>query len=627
LSYSDKIINEIKTLSSLGWASRKIALSVLGSETKKSTVNYILGRNQEVDELAKTEQKEALTIMFVPDCQVKPNEDLEYLDAIGQYIIDKKPDVVVNAGDFFDFPSLSSYDKGKLSFEGRRLRLDLEAGIKGMERLLAPLRDYQKTNTDYNPRMVFTLGNHECVEKSTEVLCSSGWVKASDITRDSDVASYDQFTSVVSYDKPLHCLSIADTELISVKGDFSNELVSITHRIDVDNQLVPVKDFIGEKVNQTRMKYSVKNNQVGVSLSDDELRLLTWVVTDGTIVDISERNKRVQFKLSKTRKIDYLKELLTRMGVEFTLREATKSNLNNLQPFYIRMYADAARKIFEQLNGVKNFPLIWRNMNERQLRIVLDEISRTDGCRHYNKLSWVTTSESDVDVLQFACIMNGVPFKFNSGVNRSGFNPSKSKVQYRCSIADNGVFNRRYVKVEEVAAKGTVVAIQTKNGTLITRRDGVVGFTGNCRLMRLPSENTELEGFIGYHLLDLEKDWEVHDFLKPVNIQGINFVHYLSNPFNGKPYGGNAASQLKAVGVSFCVGHKQTLDVAIQPVLDNTMRIGIVAGASYPFKEAYKGHQGNNHFRGIVMLYQAKDGFAEPAFVSTEYLINRYKTE
>lgn len=159
--HNEQTINEIKTLAGLGWASRKIAQSVLGSETKKSTVNYILGRNQEVEELPKTEQKEALTIMFIPDCQVKPNEDLEYLDAIGQYIVDKKPDVVVNAGDFFDFPSLSSYDKGKLSFEGRRLRLDLEAGLKGMERLLAPLRDYQKTTTDYNPRMVFTLGNHE----------------------------------------------------------------------------------------------------------------------------------------------------------------------------------------------------------------------------------------------------------------------------------------------------------------------------------------------------------------------------------------------------------------------------------------------------------------------------------
>ena len=145
------------------------------------------------------------------------------------------------------------------------------------------------------------------------------------------------------------------------------------------------------------------------------------------------------------------------------------------------------------------------------------------------------------------------------------------------------------------------------------------------RLKRVASNNSEFDGFIGYHLLELEKDWETHDFLKPVNIQGINFVHYLANPMSGKPYGGSAASQLKSVGTSFCVGHKQTLEVAIQPVLDGTMRLGIICGAAYPFDEGYKGYQGNNHFRGVVMLHDAKDGFADPSFISTKFLIERLK--
>lgn len=309
MQHSEQIVNEIISLSSLGYSSRKVARIVFGNETQKSTVNSILSREVAKPIVEFDTPNTPKTILFIPDCQVRPDVDMTYLQAIGEYIVDKKPDIIVNAGDFFDFPSLSSYDKGKLSFEGRRLQRDLEAGKQGMEILLAPLREYQLIAPDYQPRMVFTLGNHE------------------------------------------------------------------------------------------------------------------------------------------------------------------------------------------------------------------------------------------------------------------------------------------------------------------------------DRLMRLPKENPELSGFIGYHLLNLEKDWEVHEFLKPVNIQGINFVHYLQNPMNGRPYGGSAAAQLKAVGTSFVVGHKQTLDVAIQPVLDNTMRIGIVCGASYPFEEAYKGYQGNNHFRGIVLLYQAKNGFAEPAFVSTQYLINRYKTD
>ena len=311
MQHSQSTKDKMKALSELGFSSREIAKLVLGSETKKSSVNRVLkviGKNG-TELVAPATGKEGKKILFISDCQVKPNTDLTYLRAIGQYIVDKKPDVIVNIGDFWDFESLSSYDKGKLSFEGRRLQDDIDIGKEGMRILLEPLRDYQAlVDNSYKPRMVFCLGNHE------------------------------------------------------------------------------------------------------------------------------------------------------------------------------------------------------------------------------------------------------------------------------------------------------------------------------ERLKRVASNNSEFDGFIGYHLLELEKDWETHDFLKPVNIQGINFVHYMANPMSGKPYGGSAANQLKNVGASFCVGHKQTLEVAIQPVLDGSMRLGIICGAAYPFDEGYKGYQGNNHFRGVVMLHDAKDGFADPSFISTKFLIERLNT-
>lgn len=145
------------------------------------------------------------------------------------------------------------------------------------------------------------------------------------------------------------------------------------------------------------------------------------------------------------------------------------------------------------------------------------------------------------------------------------------------------------------------------------------------RLSRIAQAASEFDGFIGYELLGLEEmGWEVHDFLKPVEIQGINFVHFLANPFTGRPYGGTAMNQLKQVGCSFVVGHKQTLDVAIRPTLDNKMQLGIVCGASYPFPESYKGHQGNNHFRGVILLNDAHDGYADPCFVSLSFLERKF---
>jgi hypothetical protein len=145
------------------------------------------------------------------------------------------------------------------------------------------------------------------------------------------------------------------------------------------------------------------------------------------------------------------------------------------------------------------------------------------------------------------------------------------------------------------------------------------------RIDRLANDMPELDGFVGTDLLPLkEMGWEVYDFLRPVNIGGIFFVHYLANPFSGKPYGGSALNQLKTVGNSFVVGHKQCLDVAIRPTLDGKHQIGIVNGACYPFDENYKGIQGNNHFRGLTVLHEVKDGFGTPMFVSLDFMKGRY---
>jgi len=79
--------------------------------------------------------------LVIPDVQAKPGIDFTYLNNIGKYIVEKKPDVIINIGDFADMPSLSSYDKGKKAFEGRRYLADIKASHEAMEALLTPLRE------------------------------------------------------------------------------------------------------------------------------------------------------------------------------------------------------------------------------------------------------------------------------------------------------------------------------------------------------------------------------------------------------------------------------------------------------------------------------------------------------
>lgn len=95
--------------------------------------------------------------MVIPDTQVRPGVKVDHLEWAGNYAAEKRPDVIVMIGDWFDMPSLCDYERGKLAFEGRRYVNDVKAGKDAMQRFLAPI----KAVKEYKPRMVFTMGNHE----------------------------------------------------------------------------------------------------------------------------------------------------------------------------------------------------------------------------------------------------------------------------------------------------------------------------------------------------------------------------------------------------------------------------------------------------------------------------------
>lgn len=104
--------------------------------------------------------------IVIPDVQAKPGVDPSFLKWVGRCIVDQKPEKVICIGDFADMPSLSSYDVGKKSFEGRRYKLDIEATHIAMDTLLDPIKEFNakaKKNKEkqYHPELYLTLGNHE----------------------------------------------------------------------------------------------------------------------------------------------------------------------------------------------------------------------------------------------------------------------------------------------------------------------------------------------------------------------------------------------------------------------------------------------------------------------------------
>ncbi len=97
--------------------------------------------------------------LYIPDTQVKPGVPTDHLAWAARYAAVKRPDVIVLAGDHYDMPSLSSYDRGTLSAEGRRVSEDIAAGTAALELFERELKKHAPRT--YAPRKHVTLGNHE----------------------------------------------------------------------------------------------------------------------------------------------------------------------------------------------------------------------------------------------------------------------------------------------------------------------------------------------------------------------------------------------------------------------------------------------------------------------------------
>jgi len=106
------------------------------------------------------------THLVIGDTHAKPDENPRRFEWLGKAIIDLKPDVVICMGDFNDMGSLSSYDKGKKSFEGKRIEADIQASHIALKLIRSPLEAYwarQKKSKYqlYNPKFEMLGGNHD----------------------------------------------------------------------------------------------------------------------------------------------------------------------------------------------------------------------------------------------------------------------------------------------------------------------------------------------------------------------------------------------------------------------------------------------------------------------------------
>ena len=109
-------------------------------------------------------------VMGDPHCTPKSSNDRFFW--AGKLARDVKADIIICMGDFVSMDSLSNYDRGKKSFEGRRYKKDITHGHDALEKFDRGL--YSGCARKNNKRKIMLIGNHEdridrAVENNSEL--------------------------------------------------------------------------------------------------------------------------------------------------------------------------------------------------------------------------------------------------------------------------------------------------------------------------------------------------------------------------------------------------------------------------------------------------------------------------
>lgn len=144
------------------------------------------------------------------------------------------------------------------------------------------------------------------------------------------------------------------------------------------------------------------------------------------------------------------------------------------------------------------------------------------------------------------------------------------------------------------------------------------------RVIRAVDNDRKLEGLI--NLTDIrfaEFGCTVHQFMKPVVIDGVVYCHYFASGVMGRPIT-TARSLLNKQHMSCFAGHQQGRDIAYAKRADGARMTAIISGSCYLHDEDYLNPQTNNVWHGIWMLNEVHDGSFDEMPVSLSFLKERY---
>ena len=359
--------------------------------------------------------------------------------------------------------------------------------ISGIEYILA--------NSDLSITMPCHSGNHaRCHDSETELLTIDGWKKYDQIKMGDVVATYNMESEKTEWQHLQDVyINSYNGPMIKVKTTTADFLVTPHHRMVVrshkgKDQFIQMQEFVnkGTMGSYNWPKCSGGNGIDYQEVSDDELRLMGWVMTDGYVHKGNKNNPSptIHISQSKERGKKILTEILIRAGIKHYVRTRLRKPpiIKGVQAKSVlpestySMLVESSNRFLSCLVAKREIPTWMYKLSKRQFNVFLEGLLSGDGNVHRGrgKNTEIRVIYGDLDVIssiQTLAVVNGIAARVCVTNRGDGV--------LSLPISKRGWINNLGSSVKTVQYNGIIWCGTVANGTLITRRNGIPLVSGN----------------------------------------------------------------------------------------------------------------------------------------------------
>lgn len=365
----------------------------------------------------------------------------------------------------------------------------LTSETPGKERLRGVI-DYRDGNIKVLINVDLFDEGFDCLSEDTEVLTPQGWKDLDSIKNEAHCYGWNKESGqieIVTIDKVGVRDTRPDEKMWTVKSQHIDLRVTEGHRIYHTGKFPTLGDVkistakeVHSECKPFAIPVSAEAEFPGVNLSNDEIKILGWYLTDGWLED---DGRTLCISQTKAWGIEKIKTILESLSWSYRLRvrNPTKHNYKNSKPNTIFSINTKSKNIKRFLSKEEMCAEL-HQMNREQFKILWQSMIDGDGTRKsQGSLGTLTsTRKNHADTLMHMAVIRGFAVMYGNYVTANQVMVYNLRIRDQRWLRMNPK-DSRGAKFKLEKSQGELVwCITNRLGTLITRRNGKVSILGNC---------------------------------------------------------------------------------------------------------------------------------------------------